>query len=107
MAPAAEKVRAALSAISIHTPRFPVIANTSAQPKQDAGAVLELLVQQVDSAVLWDRSIAFMAAQGVSQALELGPGKVLAGLVKRIAKDLKVLSLGTPEEIDSAPAFFG
>jgi [acyl-carrier-protein] S-malonyltransferase len=107
MAPAAEKVRAALSAISIQTPRFPVIANTTAQPNQDAGAVLELLVQQVDSAVLWDRSIAFMAAQGVSQALELGPGKVLAGLVKRIAKDLKVLSRGTPEEIDSAPAFFG
>lgn len=107
MAPAAEKVRAALAEITINTPTIPVIANATAEPNQDPSAVRELLIRQVDSAVLWDRSIIFMAAHGVTQALELGPGKVLAGLVKRIAKDLKVMSLGSPEEIDGAPAFFG
>ena len=105
MAPAAVKVRAALSEIAVNAPAIPVIANATAEPNQDADAVRELLVRQIDSAVLWDRSIAFMAAQGVTHALELGPGKVLAGLVKRIAKDLKVLSIGSPEEIDGAPEF--
>lgn len=107
MAPAAEKVRAALAEIAIHPPKIPVVANATAEPNQDANAVRELLVRQVDSAVLWDRSITFMATHGVTQALELGPGKVLAGLVKRIEKDLKVMSLGTPEEIDRAPQFLG
>lgn len=105
MAPAAEKVRAALSEITVNAPTVPVIANATAEPNQDAGAVRELLVRQIDSAVLWDRSISFMAARGVAHALELGPGKVLAGLVKRIAKDMKVLSIGSPEEIDGAPEF--
>lgn len=107
MAPAAEKVRAALSAITVNAPTIPVIANATAEPNQDASAVRELLVRQIDSAVLWDRSVVFMARQGVHRALELGPGKVLAGLVKRIEKDLKVMSIGSPEEIDAAPEFLG
>ena len=105
MAPAAEKVRTALSEITVNAPTVPVIANATAEPNQDAIAVGELLVRQIDSAVLWDRSITFMAAHGVTHALELGPGKVLAGLVKRIAKDLKVLSIGSPEEIDGVSEF--
>lgn len=106
MAPAAEKVRAALSDIQIATPNIPVVANATAEPNQNAEAVRDLLVRQVDSAVLWDRSITFIAQQGVRKALELGPGKVLAGLVKRIEKDLKVLSIGSPEEINGATEFF-
>lgn len=106
MAPAAEKVRAALATINIQAPKVPVVANATAEPNRDAEAVRELLVRQVDSAVLWDRSITFIAQQGVSRALELGPGKVLAGLVKRIEKDLKVLSIGSPEEIDGVSEFF-
>lgn len=105
MAPAAEKVRAALAELEIKTPTIPVVANATAEPNQNAEAVRELLVRQVDSAVLWDRSITFIARQGVTQALELGPGKVLAGLVKRIEKDLKVLSVGGPEEIDGVSEF--
>lgn len=105
MAPAAEKVRAALAEIEVKAPRYPVVANVSAEPNQSAEVVRDLLVRQVDSAVLWDRSVAFMAAQGVTQALEIGPGKVLSGLVKRIDKSVAVYSVGSPEDISGALAF--
>lgn len=107
MKPAGEKVRAALAEITVSPPRFPVVANVTAEPNDQAAAVADLLVRQVDSAVLWDRSVNFMAARGVTKALELGPGKILAGLVKRIEKSISVTSVGTPEDLDSIGAFFG
>jgi [acyl-carrier-protein] S-malonyltransferase len=106
MGPAADRVREALADVRIQKPRFPVVANVSAEPNQEASAVAELLIRQVDSAVLWDRSIQFMSAQGVDRALELGPGKVLAGLVKRIDKSLKVKSIGIPADLDGVQEFF-
>jgi [acyl-carrier-protein] S-malonyltransferase len=105
MAPAAEKVREALADMQIKAPKFPVVANVSAEPNQSAASVSDLLVRQVDSAVLWDRSVQFMAAQGVQKALEIGPGKVLAGLVKRIDKSISVLPVGSPEDVTQVAAF--
>lgn len=105
MAPAAEKVRAALADVEIATPTIPVVANVSAEPNQDADAIAALLVRQIDSAVLWDRSISFMKTQGVDRALEIGPGKVLAGLVKRIDKGMTVRSLGAPEDLEGIGEF--
>lgn len=105
MAPAAEKVRRALAEIEVKAPRYPVLANVSAQPNQSAEVVADLLVRQVDSAVLWDRSVAFMASQGVSKALEIGPGKVLSGLVKRIDKNITVFSVGSPDDVSGVAAF--
>jgi [acyl-carrier-protein] S-malonyltransferase len=107
MGPAADKVREALAGVHIDTPRFPVVANVTAEPNQSADAVADLLVRQVDSAVLWDRSVQWMKKDGVEKALEIGPGKVLAGLVKRIDKSISVLSLGTPEDIQGAAQFLG
>lgn len=94
MSPAANVVREELERVVIQRPAFPVVANVDASPNDDAARVKELLVRQVDGAVRWEDSVRFMVAQGVTHALEIGPGKVLAGLCKRIAKELKVLSVG-------------
>lgn len=105
MAPAARTVGAELDRISIGALRFPVVANFDAKPNGDAGRVRGLLVHQVDSAVRWDETVRFMAAEGVTHAVEIGPGKVLAGLAKRIAKDLKVLSVCDLASIEQVPDF--
>jgi [acyl-carrier-protein] S-malonyltransferase len=94
MAPAARAVEAALARATVAPARFPVVANFDAAPNTDPRRTVELLVSQVDGPVRWEQTIARMAAEGVTHALEIGPGKVLAGLVKRIARDIKVLSVG-------------
>ena len=97
MAPAARAVDAALAKLTIGKLLFPVVANVDARPNQDAERVRELLVRQVDGAVRFQESIAFMAEAGVTEALEIGPGKVLAGLVKRIDKRISVTGYFGPE----------
>lgn len=106
MAPAAEKVRHALAEVTLNPAKLPVVANVDATPHQDAGSIADCLVRQVDSAVLWDRSVQHMAAAGVDRALEIGPGKVLAGLVKRIDKSIRVRSVSTPEDASKATELF-
>ncbi len=105
MAPAARAVEAALAAVRVSAPRFPVVANFDAAPNRDPVRAAELLVRQVDGPVRWEESIRRMAAEGVTHALEIGPGKVLAGLVKRIAKDIKVLSVGDAAGVREAVTF--
>jgi [acyl-carrier-protein] S-malonyltransferase len=105
MAPAARALEGELAGLRIATPRCPIVANFDARPNVDPGRVKELLVRQVDGAVRWDESIQFMATSGVTHALEIGPGKVLAGLVKRIAKEIRVLSVGDLASIEALPAF--
>jgi [acyl-carrier-protein] S-malonyltransferase len=78
------------------------LANVDAAPKTDAIAIADALVRQVDSPVQWVRTIEAMKARGVTHLLELGPGKVLAGLVKRIDKTLRVVSVSDPGGIDEA-----
>jgi [acyl-carrier-protein] S-malonyltransferase len=105
MAPAARVVEAELGRIVVSTPRFPVVANFDARPNAEAARVKELLVGQVDGVVRWEESVRTMAAQGVTHALEIGPGKVLAGLVRRIAKDVKVLSVGDSASVGEVARF--
>lgn len=93
MRPAAERLAAALERVAISPLAFPVVANVDAEPNDQAARVKELLVRQVDAPVLWARSIERAAAAGVTIALEIGPGKVLAGLVKRIDKRIRVVSV--------------
>ncbi len=107
MAPAARAVEAALARLALATPSFPVIANVTALPNQDAEATKSLLVRQIDAPVLWEQTIASMAESGVTHALDIGPGKVLAGLVKRIDKRIAVLSVGDAESIAKIPDFLG
>jgi [acyl-carrier-protein] S-malonyltransferase len=105
MAPAAKDLESELAGVRISPPRFPVVANFDGLPNADAARVKELLVKQVDGAVRWEESVRLMAASGITHAIEIGPGKVLAGLVKRIAKEIKVLSVGDLPSLDMVPSF--
>ena len=105
MAPAARVVQNELERARVQPPKFPIVANFDAQANADAARVKELLVRQVDGPVRWEASVRLMAERGVTHALEIGPGKVLAGLVKRIAKDIKVLSVGDAASLAEVPAF--
>lgn len=105
MAPAARAVAAELERVTVHDPRFPIVANFDATPNSDAGRVKVLLVAQVDGPVRWEASVRRMAGAGVTRALEIGPGKVLAGLVKRTSRELPVLSVGDAASLDQVAGF--
>ena len=105
MQPAARAVEKALEDITIAPLAFPVVSNVEASANDGAQRVPELLVRQIDSPVLWDRSVVHMADAGVTRALEIGPGKVLAGLVKRIDKRIQVMSLSEPDAIGPVREF--
>jgi len=105
MATAAARMKAALSEVVPSKLAFPVFANVEAKPNTDAARVAELLVRQVDSPVQWEQTLLAMAEAGVTRALEIGPGKVLAGLARRIDKRVSVLSVGDPESIAKAAEF--
>ena len=99
MAPAAEVMRAALAKVTIRPPAVPLVANVLARPTQDPAEIMRGLVEQVTGTVRWRESVLFMAAAGVTTFYEVGSGKVLSGLVKRIAEGASGVSIGTPEEI--------
>lgn len=105
MQPAAEAMREAFASIAFKAPAFPIVSNVEARPNQDASRITELLVKQIAGAVLWHESVSFMADSGVDRALEIGPGKVLAGLVKRIDKRIRVHSVGEPDAVNEVSAF--
>jgi [acyl-carrier-protein] S-malonyltransferase len=86
MQKAAERLSGALEPVQVNALATPVVSNVEARPNSDAARVKPLLVEQVCSPVLWDASVQSMVAQGVTNFVEIGPGKVLAGLVKRIEK---------------------
>lgn len=93
MRPAGERLAAVLAAIVIHPLTVPVVCNVTAAPNQDAARVAQLLVEQVSAPVRWDESVQCMHRSGVDRFIEIGPGKVLAGLIKRIAKDSQAQSV--------------
>jgi [acyl-carrier-protein] S-malonyltransferase len=107
MAPAARAVEAALAELTLQPPSFPVVANVSALPNESSEEAKRLLVRQIDGPVLWEQTIVLMAEAGVTRALEIGPGKVLSGLVKRIDKRISVLSVGDADSIAKIPDFLG
>jgi [acyl-carrier-protein] S-malonyltransferase len=102
MQPAADAMEEALAEATIRQPLVPVIANVTAQPVSDPATIAKLLVSQVTGTVRWRESVLTMKSLGVSKALELGAGKVLAGLVKRIDKEIEALSVGTPADLEAA-----
>lgn len=101
MQPAADVMKKALAEVSIKSPIVPLIANVIAEAVGDAETIRELLVQQVTGAVRWRESVLYMKAHGVQQMVECGAGTVLAGLTKRIDKEIYAVSMHTPEEVDS------
>jgi len=105
MKPAAEKVAAALEAIEISPAAFPVVSNIDAEPRTEPAAIKDALIRQVDSPVLWQTSMERLAADGVVRGVEIGAGKVLRGLMRRIVKELKVQHVPNLATIDKLPAF--
>jgi [acyl-carrier-protein] S-malonyltransferase len=92
-------MREALAGVTVNVPVVPVVANVEAAPITDPAAIRDALVRQVTGTVRWRESVAFMAAQGVDAFYEVGSGKVLTGLVKRIAAGASSSAIGTPEDV--------
>jgi [acyl-carrier-protein] S-malonyltransferase len=101
MQPAAEAMATALQASGLKAPAVPLVANVTAAYVSDAATIKSLLVQQVTGTVRWVDSVLAMQAAGVTRMIEIGHGNVLAGLVKRIAPDITVVNIGTPEDLES------
>ncbi len=99
MQPAADVMAEALSKVSVKPPVVPVVANVLAEPIQDPAEIVKALVAQVTGTVRWRESVAAMAAAGVTKFTEVGAGKVLSGLIKRIAEGAATGAVGTPEDI--------
>jgi [acyl-carrier-protein] S-malonyltransferase len=93
MQPAADRLKDVLDCVMMHAMTLPVISNVEATSNQDAGRVRELLVAQVCAPVLWEQSIHAMINRGVTCFVEIGPGKVLTGLVKRINKEMTLIAI--------------
>jgi [acyl-carrier-protein] S-malonyltransferase len=105
MATAAAKMEEALGKTAVKPPVTPLIANVTAREAGSPQEIRELLVRQVTGRVRWTESVAYMAANGADKFIEIGAGKVLAGLIKRIAKDAGVISVGEPADVDSYAKF--
>ena len=99
MQPAADAMAAALAGVTVKSPVVPVVANVLAKPIRDPADIVGALVAQVTGTVRWRDSISFMADAGVTRFCEVGAGKVLSGLVKRIAEGAIGVSVGTPDDV--------
>jgi len=102
MKPAQERLAGDLRALEARDPRVPVIANVDASPKHDAASAIEALVQQVSSAVRWEESVQRLASAGVTAYVEVGPGNVLSGLIRKIHRGASVAAVGSPEDLEEA-----
>jgi [acyl-carrier-protein] S-malonyltransferase len=99
MQPAADVMAEALAKVSVKSPVVPVVANVLARPISDPAEIVSALVAQVTGTVRWRECVAFMAGAGVDRFYEVGVGKVLSGLVKRIAEGASGTAIGTPEDV--------
>ena len=101
MAPAADVMRMALADVAVAPPVIPVIANITAQPTEDPGAICRLLVEQVTGMVRWRECVLAMKDLDVDTLVEIGAGKVLSGLTRRIDRNLNALSVSDPEGVEA------
>src|SRR6202042_220672 len=106
MQPAAGAMEKALKAVTIRPPKPPLVGNVEAKAVTNPEAIRSGLVAQVTATVRWRESVAYMSAHGVSRFIELGAGKVLTGLIKRIVEGATTISIGAPADVAafSAPA---
>jgi [acyl-carrier-protein] S-malonyltransferase len=102
MAPAADKMKEALAAVNIQAPAVPVVSNVRAAGVSDPDEIRELLVQQVTGSVRWRESVMWMASQGVDQIWEIGAGKALSGMVRRIDRAIECKVIGTAADAAAA-----
>ena len=99
LADAGEKLGEVLSQVELHEPQIPYVANVTAQYVKSAAEVKELLTRQVSSSVRWQQSVEAMIADGVDTVIEIGPGKTLAGFMRKISRDVKTLNVEKLEDI--------
>ncbi|RME32446.1 MAG: [acyl-carrier-protein] S-malonyltransferase [Deltaproteobacteria bacterium] len=100
MKPAADQLAEVLAGIEVADLRVPVVTNVEARPNTDASRVRDLLVTQVCAPVRWEESMQYMVDQGVNRFIEIGPGKVLIGLIKRLARGAVLQNFGTVQDLD-------
>jgi [acyl-carrier-protein] S-malonyltransferase len=101
MADAARRLETDLRGASWSPPTVPVVTNVDAKPLTSTDAIVPALVRQLSSPLLWEDSIRFMLAQGVATFVEVGPGRVLSGLIKKIERSARALQADTPETVES------
>ena len=97
--PAEERLEPDLRALTVQTPRIPIIANVDAEPKRDAASAVDALVKQVSAPVRWEQVVRRLASEGVTHYVEVGPGTVLSGLVKKIDRGATVLNFSEPQDL--------
>jgi [acyl-carrier-protein] S-malonyltransferase len=102
MQPAADAMAEALARVDVKPPAVPLIANVLAAPISDPAEIKQRLVEQVTGTVRWRECVAAMSAEGITDIYEIGSGKVLAGLAKRIVPTLNATAVGTPQDIEAA-----
>jgi [acyl-carrier-protein] S-malonyltransferase len=97
--PAEERLEPELRTVPVQNPRVPVIANVDAEPKRDAASAIDALVKQVSAPVRWEQVVRRLASEGVTNYVEVGPGTVLSGLVKKIHKEAVVTNFAGPDDL--------
>jgi [acyl-carrier-protein] S-malonyltransferase len=101
MKPAEERLAPELRSLAVQPPRVPIVANVDADAKREAEAAIDALVRQVSSAVLWEDVMHRLASEGATTYVEVGPGRVLSGLARKIHKDADVFAFGAPDDLDA------
>jgi [acyl-carrier-protein] S-malonyltransferase len=101
MKPAQDRLEPELRALRARDPRVPIVANVDAEPKRTAQAAIEALVRQVSAPVRWEAVVQRLASEGVTTYVEVGPGAVLSGLVRKIHRDATVVSFGSPDDVEA------
>jgi [acyl-carrier-protein] S-malonyltransferase len=104
MKPAEERLAPEMRALRVQNPRVPVVANVDASPKRDGASAIDALIRQISSAVRWEESVRRLASEGVTAYVEVGPGTVLSGLIRKIHKEATVAAVAEPGDIGDARA---
>jgi [acyl-carrier-protein] S-malonyltransferase len=104
MKPAEQRLEPVLRSLAANDPTIPVVANVDAEPKRDRRSSVDALVRQVSAPVRWEDVIRRLASEGVTTYVEVGPGSILSGLVKKIQPDAHVLTFGSPENLGAIVA---
>jgi [acyl-carrier-protein] S-malonyltransferase len=99
MQPAADAMREALARVKVNAPKVPLVANVTASPSTEPAEVVQNLIAQVTGTVRWRECVTYLTGHGVTRLVEVGSGKVLSGLAKRIAKETPAMTVGTPDDV--------
>jgi [acyl-carrier-protein] S-malonyltransferase len=102
MAPAAERMRAALGDVTMKAPAVPVVSNVAVAPLTDPGVIKARLVEQVTGRVRWRETVEWFGANGIDTLYEIGSGKVLSGLARRINREIATVSVSSPADVEAA-----